>query len=425
MNPANLDISTLLFAIGLPALFASRAFVPAFLSALLLRYGHHFPVLSGIEFLKATGAEPGWFTHNLTIFVLGVLAAIEIAAMKSPEAEELLQTMDKHLKAAVAALSALGVLSAGDRAFLDGAIQQAGIGDTIIVLLVGGATWFLAALRGGIVDILVESDEDDDLGIRGLLSWCEDIWAGLGVILLLLYPAAMLLVICVITGILELLRRYFAWREEKAKVACDSCGETNYPCAMACHKCQTPFAKPRAIGFFGQAKAGPSPNREEHAYRLAEKKRCPVCATRLKERDPRQTCPSCGHELFSDRTFVDHYVSMVSSRLPTVLIVGALFSLIPVIGLIPGVIYYRVRLVGPFRRYMGLGKRFFMKWGLRLLFFLLIGLQLVPLVGALVVPIMALLGYGVYRSAFTAALAAPAPPRAPARANTPPPPPPG
>lgn len=420
MNPADSNISALLLAIGLPALFASRAFVPAFLSALLLRYGQHFPMLSGIDFLKATGGEPSWFTHNLTICALGTLAAIEIAAMKSPEAEELLQTIDKHLKAVVAALSSLGVLSAGDRVFVEGTIQQAGIGDTLIVLLVGGATWFLAALRGGIVDILVEADEDDDLGLRSLLSWGEDVWAGLGVILLLLYPMAMLLVICVITGVLHLLRRYFAWREEKAKVPCHSCGEANYPCAMACHSCRTPLPEPRAVGFLGQAKTTPSPDAEEHPYRLTEKKRCPVCATRLKGRAPRQTCPACSHELFSDRAFVDRYISTVSSRLPTVLVVGALFSLIPVIGLIPGVIYYRIRLVGPFRRYMGLGKRFLMKWGLRLIFFLLIGLQLVPLAGALVVPIMALLGYGVYRSAFVAALAAPAPPAASGQPGTPP-----
>ncbi|MBT3377993.1 MAG: DUF4126 family protein [Lentisphaerae bacterium] len=377
-------------------------------------------MLDGIKFLEATGAEPIWFTHNLTICALGALAALEVAAMKSPEAEELLQSVDKQLKAVVAALSSLGVLTAGDRAFFQGAIQQAGIGDTVVVLLVGGTTWFLAALRGGIIDILVESDEDDDLGLRGLLSWCEDLWAGFGVILLLLYPVAMLLVILVVTGVLHLLKRYFAWREEKAKVACQSCGEMNYPCAVACLNCKTPLPEPCAVGFLGQAKTYPTPDRDGHPYRLAEKKRCPVCATRLKEKGPRQTCPACGHQLFADQGFADRYVSTVSSRLPTVLVVGALFSLIPVVGLIPGVIYYRIRLVGPFRRYMGLGKRFLMKWLLRLVFFLLIGLQIVPLVGALVVPIMALLGYTVYRAAFSVALDDPPLPATP----RPPPPPP-
>jgi len=404
MESIGTEISTLLFVIGLPALFASRAFVPAFLTALLLRYGERFPMLEGVEFLQATGAEPVWLTHNVTILVLGVLAVIEIAALKSPEAEELLMDIEKHVKSAVAILTSLGVLSAGDGVFVNDTLQQAGIGDAVIACLIGGTTWFLTSLRSGLVGLLVDSDEDDDLGIRNLLSWFEDIWAGAGVFLLLLYPLAMLLAICAVSGCLDILRRYFARREEKARIPCASCGETNYPCAAACWKCHTSVPEPRAVGFLGQAKKTPTPDRGEHPYRLAEKKRCPVCATRLKQRDPRQQCPACGHELFADPAFVDHYIAMVSARLPTVLVVGALFSLIPVIGLIPGVIYYRIRLVGPFGRYMRAGKRLLMKWGLRLLFFLLIGLQLVPIAGALVVPIMALLGYLVYRAAFVAGL---------------------
>ncbi len=82
--------------------------------------------------------------------------------------------------------------------------------------------------------------------------------------------------------------------------------------------------------------------------------------------------------------------------------VSLLFSLVPVVGLIPGVIYYRLALVAPFRRYIPRGRTLLLRWGIWLLFLVLVLLQWVPLLGGLVVPTMALVSYKVYRTAFTA-----------------------
>jgi hypothetical protein len=61
-------------------------------------------------------------------------------------------------------------------------------------------------------------------------------------------------------------------------------------------------------------------------------------------------------------------------------------------------------IVAPFRRYIPLGKRLVLKWLIRLFFFFLIAIQWVPLLGGFVVPVMAIVNYGAYRSAFRAQL---------------------
>jgi len=208
-------------------------------------------------------------------------------------------------------------------------------------------------------------------------------------------------VLAISLGLVTLLRKYFEYREERAKVPCSNCETPIYPVAMACPKCHTPNSDPRDIGLLGSAKKYPAPNLAEHPYRLAEKRRCPVCATRLKDRNPRQTCPECGHELFGEASFREKYISRITSRLPSVLVICIGWSLIPILGLIPGIICYKLMLVAPFRRYIPLGKRVLLKWGIRILFFVLIAVQWVPGAGGIVVPLMAFVSYTAYRASFS------------------------
>lgn len=77
--------------------------------------------------------------------------------------------------------------------------------------------------------------------------------------------------------------------------------------------------------------------------------------------------------------------------------------MVPVLGLIAGVIYYRLRLVAPFRRYLTFGRSFVTKWMLGLILIALAVLQ-VSFGGIIAVPLMALLNFWFYRSAFKKAL---------------------
>ena len=109
-------METLLYGLGLSGIFASRAFLPSFLTACALRWGADLPLLNQIA--QPSNAEPSWFTHEYTILALGILSLVEILADKDPHARELMSYVDKYTKPALAALTMMGVLSISDASFL-------------------------------------------------------------------------------------------------------------------------------------------------------------------------------------------------------------------------------------------------------------------------------------------------------------------
>jgi hypothetical protein len=273
---------------------------------------------------------------------------------------------------------------------------------------VGALTYWLGSVRGSLMELLTESDEDDDAGVQGLVSWAEDLWAAAGPILLVLFPLAMALLVGLLSCGMLVLRRRAEAKEDASKLPCAGCGVPTYRCALKCGACGAEVAQPAAIGFLGTALPTPAPDRAAQPYRLAEKKRCPVCATRLSERSPRQSCRTCAHVLFGEPAFLERYLATVRGRLPQVLVVCLLCSLVPVVGLLPGVIYYRMALVAPFRRYIPRGRSLLMKWGMRVLFLVLVAVQWIPAVGGAVVPIMAGVNYVAWRRLFLATQREPA-----------------
>ena len=406
-----MDLNSLIYGLGISGLFASRAFIPAFISSFMLRYGNSFPILGEIDFLKtAGGGEPTWFTNGYVITALGVLSILEIGATKIPEAEEALESINKYLKTGMVAATYLGFLSTADKSYIEGnlMVMQAGVMSNIWLVLSTANTYFFASIRSGILEVLIEADEGDDLGLRKILSWAEDGWAVIGFFWLIVYPIVVLIILGIILGGAFLIKKYYERKEERSRIDCSNCGETNYPSATECHSCHTPVDAPVKVGLFGQSKSDPAGDVGKHKFRLVEKKRCPACANRLSKRAPQQTCDSCGHELFNDPEFAKDYIAGVASRLPVVLIISLGLSFIPFLGLVIGVIIYRIQLVAPFRRYIPMHRSFFIKWMIRLLFIVLIAVQLIPGVGGVVVPVMALISFMAYKGSFAKSLPQPA-----------------
>lgn len=399
-----MSLALILNGLGSMGLFASRAFLPAFLTALLLRFGGDLPWIGQLGLLDSLPGAPSWFTHDVTLVLLGVLTLVELLATKSPEARELLLHVDKYLKVGMAALTFLGVANASDVAFVDEQIQEAGLFLIFPILMVAGGVFALASLRARVLGLVSEADADDSSGVQGILSWLEDAWAGTGVLVLVLFPILMVVLIFLATGVLVLLERRAQAREERSKVPCQKCGESMYLTAITCPKCKERQASPRQVNWLGGATEEPVADPASQPYRLLEKKRCPECATRFTERAVHQECTACGHALFARPELAQAYVDHVASALPRVLLVAAGLSLIPVVGLIPGVLYYRVKLVAPFRRYLPFLTAATSRWGLRIFFLFLIALQWIPAVGGVVVPLMAVTSYGVYRAAFLRSL---------------------
>lgn len=409
-NPELVTVIAGLAAIGV---FQSRAFLPAFAVAAMLKWGHHIPAIGDSAILQSIQNVPGWFTHDITVAVLGLLAATEITATKVPEAREVLNQVDQYIKTGMSALTYMGmagVLDDADRELIEqlqsaAAPDQAGFFDMLPAMAVGGTTFFMAKMRNAAMGLLIEADPDDDARVQGLIAWAEDIWAFFGVFIFVLFPVLMLVLVALVLGTLWLIQKRAEAKEANAKIACPNCESMNWGCAPSCYSCRQPMPSPRAVGFFGTTlRKKPAPPGEAHTHRLAEKRRCPRCGDRLSSRQIHQSCDACGAVMFDRPDEGPDYLNRVGARVPMVLLVSAAFSLIPIVGLIPGIVYYRLALVAPLRRYLPLGKGMVAKIFLKIVFFLLIWLQVVPFVGVLAVPLMALLSYGLYRGLFTAEL---------------------
>jgi ferredoxin len=402
-----MNVTALLQALGSIGLFPARIFLPAFLTALLLRFGPHIPLIAHAGLLGHVHNTPAWFTSDISLLVLGALSVLEIVGQKNPEARHLLHEFDAYLKAGVAALTSLGVISATDSSFVKQTIHQASLLDYLAPLVAALGTLRVSQIRRDVIQPLHEHVEGTHLD--RLISLAEDSWVALGALVMVVFPVLMLLLVGIATGVLLLVRRRMRVAEEHARIPCAKCGTMVYACAMACPSCREPVHSPRAVGFLGQSKPYPAPDLADHPYRLVEKKRCPLCASHLKSRQPHQKCGACGQVVPADAAFAEAYLAYVARRLPVVLGGCLLFSLVPVVGLIAGAVYYRMTLVLPFSEYLPFGRRFLLRWGVRLLFLLLAIFQIVPLLGGLVVPIMAMVSFWAYRNAYRAIALTPDP----------------
>src|SRR4051794_2331200 len=394
-----MSLPLLIQGLGSIGIFSSRAFLPAFATALLLRFGPQVPWLANAGLLPHVRGVPTWFTSDLSLIILGVLSALELVAERIPEVKTFLDEIHDYLKTGMAALTFLGVLGASDRALVRGVVGEAGTIESLPALAVGAGTFLASKVRGWVVGPLSEADEDDDLGVQGILRGIEDLWAGLGPVALILLPLLAIGVFVVALIVLLLAGRYVEGREETTKVSCTNCGHPIYAGATACPHCEAPNKEPRAVGLLGGTKdvlADPT----THPYRLAAVKRCPACATRLRKRAVRQACEACGSTVMHDPRFALEYVGFIDRRVPLVCVACSLLGLVPILGVIPAVILYRLEIVAPFRRYIPPGRSFVLRWAIRLVSLVLVAFQWVPILGGLLLPTMALINYRAYRNAF-------------------------
>ena len=183
------------------------------------------------------------------------------------------------------------------------------------MLAVGAGVYLASQARGAVIGPLAEADEDDDLGLQGLLRWVEDLWGGLGPVALIVFPLLTLAAFGIAVLILVLIERRLESRGERAKVPCVNCGQPIHPSALACPHCHAPAKEPRDVGLLGQPKDRPADLRSL-PYRLVAVKRCPVCATRFDRRAVKQACGACGHRLMDDPRFARDYIASIDRRVP-------------------------------------------------------------------------------------------------------------
>lgn len=376
--------------------FATRPFVATFLIGLVVRFTS---ILEG----------PDWFASDTALIIMGVLALIEIFGTKT----DLGRFLDEFTPVAKGIINYLLVLILIIPSSSEGVVSEpvwgftsnlgngssiAGWGLVLLwPLLSGGSVWLLSWLRSSVLSAVIDLDEDDDLGVQGYFSWIEDIWTVTGTLVALFFPLLALIVYGVTLIGLFLIQRYIVYIQEKRKVACHNCHSPMFSTALYCSTCHEPNMEPRAVGIFGQALERRPTDPHLHHHNLITRKRCPSCATRLPNRTIHQTCMTCGTATFPDAQSVETYLNRLRQALPKTLAICLALSFVPILGILPGVIYYRLAFISSMRGYVRRRAIFFIRWGLILFNILLVSVQWIPFVGALSIPIMCLTNYWVYQ----------------------------
>ncbi|MFK7961350.1 MAG: hypothetical protein AB8G96_12595 [Phycisphaerales bacterium] len=391
-------------------LFASRAFVPAFAAALLLRFGPEYGITAdaGVLAVLGVGANPpAWFTGDLSLILLGVLAGLEVAATKQADARAALDEITPWIKPAMMVATLLGWMDAADAPFVESVVPEVATADIgmLGVLLAGGAAiavFVLARAKAELTRLLFAIDEDDDLGLQRLLSWGEDIFSFGGMVLVVLLPLLMLVLAGLGVAGLWVVRRTLAAREDARRVPCGSCGERMYGAALACPACAAVNPEPRRLGWLGVASERAAG--DDQPMRLLAHRRCPRCAERLPGHDPTDACRPCGREPMLDGGGLADYDACVRRRFPVVMLLVIGCAMVPVVGLIPAILIGRLGAVAPYRRHVPRGRAMVIRFGMRLLVVLAIALQWVPGMGPVLIGAMTWANHAVYRRALRGAV---------------------
>lgn len=402
-----MDAAYFVATLGLVPYLASRALLPLFVTALLLRFGPEWGFLSDVVGVTPVVDLPTWLTTDLALCALGLGALVEAVLQREPSIREQLSLTEAQAKALLAVALCLVLTPAGDAASTAGttlapttpaAIQAASAAGDLArypwAVGIGVLVWMLAACRLRVFAWLSEMDEGDDLGIQRLLTWLEDAVAVLGVVLVVIVPllAAGAALAAVVSS--WIVTRALKGREKAQQVPCVQCTAAIAPCAPHCPECRTKQPAPRAIGLLGRPLDSAAPS--DHSTALKRHKRCSYCGTRLRGNGVTLRCERCNTPAFSSKPAVEAYVSSLTRRIPLALLVLAALGSIPVFGLLAGVLYYRLTVVAALRQYTPPSTQILGRWLLRVVNGVLLLLQPIPMLGIVVLPLMALTNVWFY-----------------------------
>lgn len=380
---------------GSASLFASRVFIPALLTAALLRFGPQLPLVASSGLLQSAGA-PLWFTSDACLIVLLVLSALELLADRVPEVQDAATAVEPWLKPALAAATSLGVVQAGDASFagalvgLDPALAAPGVA--------AAATFGTVQLRAPLLGALRSADPDDALHLQRVWRWLETSWVLVGAVVLVAVPLLMAGLLVMAGAGLALLRRRLQTREAAASAPCSGCGQPVWLAAPHCAACGQAQPAPRAIGALGQVRAAAAP--ADHGAALLGQLRCPNCASRLRRGACDQTCTGCGSQPLASPQQREAFVAAQAARLPQRLALVLVLSLVPLAGYVAAAAWSGLVLEAPLRAHLRLSERVKTRLWLRLVRAVVLVLQLAPLLGAVVACAEAWLRFSVLRRAF-------------------------
>jgi len=395
-------ISQILAMCGLVSI---RMFLPVFLYFLLMRLALVWPDYVPELVRQMAEHTPAWQVSPVFLTVFGVLAAVELAAVRNPDVKEfLVEDFDRYAKPVISILLACGMVTTAQtlevRELIDEAetVRTASFGgDTAAIMIMAGCvTWFFCRTRSSVLGIIHAIDPENDLRLQSVSNYLGEL-SLLTIFLVLVFLPVLALVLTVI-GVLfgVLFQRLWVWYERKHTHSCAACAavgrETSVSdCAMICPECGAEQPDVRRVGWFGFSGSrlldGMPP--ERHAFRLLAAHRCRWCASPL---GGSEVCSRCGRGQWTDamRTF---YVRQTDLRCALLLLVALGAFMVPVagageLGLMLVLVFFRPLAVRPLAVHLSTGGRFLtavvMMFLKLLLLVLLVILSAVPFIGLLV-----------------------------------------
>lgn len=392
---------------------------------------------AGVEMLSYGNlSSTPWLLSETVLIILGLLALLEFGATQSndlrfwynqtlwlvqpgsafvvnysfagSEVTLFLEFLASLLPAAPVAVAALGSEFAvgGPSAAAQWGELFGWLGQALTFLWaasLAAITWLLGRLRAGVVEIVNELDEDNDFGLQTMMNWAETGWTTAGVIVLFILPSLALLMAGLTVATLFLIRKYFEHRERRTYTPCTRCAAPTHPSAPFCPSCKLAREQVRQVGLFGQGRDQLVADPTAHRVQLISRKRCPFCASRLKVRALQQACERCGTVTFAIIDEANFFLRALDARFGQTVLISFVLGCIPLIGLVPAMIYYRLSLISGLRSYLPRSVGCLTRWGVRLINIVLVVWQVVPGLGALAMPLMCAINFWIYRQVFSSA----------------------
>lgn len=358
--------TTALRALSASGAFASRAFLPLLVIAVVARFPE---LLTWLPFVQSPAvvvpSSLEWLLSTPALGVLALLAAGEMWAEHDTDVRDVVGSALPVLRGVAAALGTLALIDPESAALVREVVSSAGIPTTVAAtaaIIVGVVTFVLSGLRERMLATVHSAL--DDLRLLRPIAWLEDVWSVGGLLLAIVAPFLAIACIAVLLVVGWLARRSVEAHAEKQRVPCTACGHRARPEAVACASCSVTLVPATSPGSFlwpdrwAEAIVPPSEidERRRRDLELIGQGRCPRCAEARTGSDIDRGLHGCGWSLEMGTLRASMHEEL-GRRMQRLALPALGIGLVPIIG--PAIAYVtaRARLASPARRYLPLGSR--------------------------------------------------------------------